>query len=95
MDYDGFDARQRPRLRLARPQDPTGANAERMDLHDAGVWLWRYAQLMAGLSSLGWPQVDVDATTRAELRQLVTLALQVMRALQRRQARRPAPSREG
>ena len=87
MDHAEFDDRRRALLRLARPQDLLNAAGEVMDLEDAAYWFWRHAQLMQGFHELGIPHAAVGAAALDELRQLVDLALQVIRALQRRQAR--------
>jgi hypothetical protein len=94
MDYDEFDARRRALLRLARPQDLINAAGELMDLHDAGFWFVRYAELMQVVDRQDGPPPALDAVAFAELRQLVAMALQVIRALHRRQARRSVPPRE-
>src|SRR5438105_2823797 len=46
MEYAEFEERRRALLRLARPQDLINAEGDLIDLHDAGFWWWRYAQLM-------------------------------------------------
>ncbi len=94
MDQGTFDDKRRALLRMARPQDLIDANGELLDLHDTSFWFWRYAQLMDVVDSRGRPQVALNAAARAELRQLVDMALQVIRALQRRQARMPVPPEE-
>jgi len=94
MEYDDFDARRRALLRLARPQDLLDADGEVIDLDAAAYWLWRHAQLMQGFRALAIPHAAVDDAALDELRQLVELALQVIRGLQRRQARMPVPPLE-
>ena len=94
MEYDDFDARRRALLRLARPQDLIDAAGELIDLDDAGFWFWRYAELMQVVDRQDGPPPDLDDAALAELRQLIEMALQVIRALQRRQAQMPVPPRE-
>ena len=94
MEQAEFDDRRRALLGLARPQDLIDAASELMDLHDAGFWWWRYAELMQVVDSQDGPPPDLDAAALADLRQRIAMALQVIRALQRRQARLPVPPRE-
>jgi len=46
-----FDDRRRALLGLARPQDLIDAASELLDVHDAGFWWWRYAELMQVVDS--------------------------------------------
>ncbi len=91
MEPAEFDDMIRALLRLARPQDLINAEGDLIDLHDAGFWLWRYAQLMQAFHGQPSPPPARDAAAFHDLRQATKMALQVIAALQRRQARMPLP----
>ena len=94
MEPAEFDDMIRALLRLARPQDLINAAGEVIDLHDAGFWWWRYAQLMQAFRGQQSPPPAVDAAALHDLRQATRMALQVIAALQRRRARMPLPPQE-
>ncbi len=94
MEQAEFDDRRRALLRLARPQDLIDAAGELLDVHDAGFWFWRYAQLMQAFHGQHAPPLARDAAAFHDLRQATKMALQVIAALQRRQARMPLPRQD-
>ncbi len=94
MEHAEFDERRRALLRLARPQDLINAEGDLIDLHDAGFWWWRYAQLMQAFRGQQSPPPAGDAAALHDLRQATKMALQVIAALQRRLAPMPLPPQE-
>ena len=94
MEPAAFDDMLRALRRLARPQDLINAAGDLIDLHDAGFWWWRYAQLMQAFRGQQSPPPAVDAAALHDLRQATRMALQVITALQRRRARMPLPPQE-
>ena len=94
MEPAEFEERLRALLRLAGPQDLINADGDLIDLHDAGFWFWRYAQLMQAYHGEHAPPPALDAAALHDLRQATRMALQVIAALQRRRARMPLPRQE-
>ena len=91
MEPAEFEERLRALLRLAGSQDLINADGDLIDLHDAGFWWWRYAQLMQAFRGQQSPPPAVDAAALHDLRQATRMALQVIAALQRRRARMLLP----